>query len=933
MSWPPTTASIDLSGTWSICPDDPDRHGVDRWWLRSDAPDDWRPIDLPAAWQTVLGTDSHGVVWLRRLVDVPAGFVSSPAGRRLWLRFESAATEVSAWVNGTGVGHHLGDFVPFRFEVTEAVGHSSTIDLVLRVDELHAAPPDAPGQLQNGHITKGFHDVISMQHGGVWQPLHLAATDDLCAIPDGVGIHALAESGEVHITAELEPRRRAEGGRMDVVVFGPDGEVAASRSALIDPTQRSGDLSLRVESARLWSPFDPALYRAHVTLGGKGGVSEEHHVRFGFRAARADGTALLFNGAPLFIRGVLHWGHEPDTIAPAPTPKETRDLFMRLRERGFNCVCLCMWYPPRHFFEIADETGMLIWQIHPVWQSPMRGQDLDEYKRLYRSFLRRDRNHPSVTIVSATCEHPSFEPRLAAWWWETSRDELPGTLRQVQSAFFKWADLERTDFYDEHTYENSDRWVTYLDDVQAHIGTLAPKPFVMGETVLFTSWPDLPRLRERIGDARPWWFPRCFDHMEELEAAWTGRFGAETVARFRRQGERYHLLGRKFQVEQLRRYGGNAGVVMNHLRDVPQCQCGLHDDLNRWRFDPAACRGWLADAAILLWTQEHRRGFFGGRQDEAQLALSNFSGRRFAGFIEVQVDPVTLAPPVTSPELRSEPKSVSSVPIRLPLPITTTPTRMRLVAEAAGVEPNSWDLWVFPAAATWPSRVFRFDAMPLRAEETKPDDVELGYSRGYGLPAKSWQCVFPDPATLAGDLPPWSGSTPMPGDVLLTHRLTEETVDWLLAGGRVVLLASKAAGGLGTSYEWLFGQVPLVIEEGPIQPGDSEWLIDLLGYDLTHRYARVIPVENLGIADQVDSLIRLVYTHDQWGSVRFFDQLFMTRVGDGLLIVSSLDHSEDAGQWLLRQIVAYAAHPQATTTGALDPDLLRRWTVERVTAG
>ena len=99
--------------------------------------------------------------------------------------------------------------------------------------------------------------------------------------------------------------------------------------------------------------------------------------------------------------------------------------------------------------------------------------------------------------------------------------------------------------------------------------------------------------------------------------------------------------------------------------------------------------------------------------------------------------------------------------------------------------------------------------------------------------------------------------------------------------------------------------------------------LDLLGYDLVRRYCRVIPVEDLGIAENVDPLIRLVYTHDQKDRVRFFDFLFMTRIGEGFFIASSLDHSEDAGRYLLRKIIEYAAGDKANARNELAPSLLR----------
>jgi hypothetical protein len=911
--------------------DDPAVCAAPGWWLADPQPEAWRPIHLPAAWQTVLGEGFHGTAWLRRIVEVPQDLPRGP-DRRLWLRFESVATDLTAWIDGVPVGRHRGDWVPFQLELTGAVGTRGAAEMVLRIDEVRAAPPAAAGALQNGHITKGFHDVLSLQHGGVWQPLRLASSGALCAIPDGVRVRPCRESGEVRVGVELEPRPAGAAGHVEARIVDPDGCAAAAGSVPVGARQRRAEVSLRVGTPRPWSPRDPALYRAHVTLRDDHGVSEQHAVRFGFRELAARGRTILLNGEPVFLRGVLHWGHEPAHIAPAPTPAEIRDQFRRLRALGFNCVCLCMWYPPRHFHEIADETGMLLWQIHPVWQSRMEPEDRQEYRRLYSAFMRRDGNHPSVAVVSATCEHPCFDAEIAAWWWETARRELPGALLEVQSAFFKWSDHRRSDLYDEHTYESSDRWVCYLRDVEAHLRDLPPKPFVMGETVAFSDWPDVAALRGQGSGTARWWTPRCLEDMARLEGHWTGRHGVATVGRFRRQARRHALLGRKFQLEQFRRYPGNAGLIMNHLRDVPACQCGLIDDLGRWRFEPRECRGWLSDAAILLATPQERRGFTGGGPVDCRIVISNFSAGAFAGPVRVRLEhPGGERPLIVESEmLRCEPGALSEAPLRIELPAVTEPLRLRVAADAPGMEENTWDLWVFPEPDPWPRAARRHQGPPLSPQEREPDEVERGYSRGWGLRAVTWQQVPPDPALLTPELPPLPGAEPVPPQtsVVLCSRLTVPIVRWLARGGRVVLLCSKAAGGIPTSYEWLFGQAPLVVEEGPLRPGDGKWIVDLLGYDLTRRHARVIPVQSLGIADSVDPLIRLAYTHDQRESVRILDQLFTARVGAGLLVASSLDHTEDAGRFLLRRIVSWAVNRDAAARGALDVHAVESWTLE-----
>lgn len=900
MSWPPQENSIDLSGPWEI---------------RRDDETSWQPIAVPGAWQHTLGVDFHGTAWYRRRVELPAHFLAAHrTGRRFWLRFLSVATDLRAWVNEIEVGRHIGDYVPFQFDVTHAMTGDAVLQLMLRVDEVHAPKPERDGDLQNGHITKGFHDVISLQHGGIWQSVHLAYTGEVAVLPDGVAIRTDASTGRIDVEVEVEPGS-PKPARVGIDLFDPEGA----------PIEVSSN---RIDSPRPWSPDQPALYRAIVRLHDVNGVSETHDIHCGFRRLQTEGRTILLNDRPLLIRGVLDWGHEPQCIAPAPTPDEVRARFDHLRAMGFNTVCLCMWYPPRWFFDIADETGMLIWQEHPMWQAPMKEAHLPEYRRLYESFLRRDRNHPSIAIVSATCEHPSFHPGLSAWWWDRARRELPSTLLEVQTAFFRWADHEKTDLYDEHTYDNCDRWVSYIDDVHAHTRDMDPKPFVMGETILFTSWPDV----EAIGDA--WWRPRGLDHMRELEETWRLAHGESVVARFKRQADRYHLLGRQFQVEQFRRVAAGAGLVMNHLRDVPQCQCGLMDDLDCWRFEPDDTRGWMDDASLLLWTPDHRR-CFSTREAEniaCRLAMSNFGEHEFDGQIAMRtrVNDQQLAEVFV--DLRCARGEVNAMSTRLSFSAIDRPARFTVEATAEGLAPNSWDLWVLPEPAVLSDQVCRLADLPFLTEESTPDAVEQGYSRGYGLAVRSWESLLPDPARLAPGARPISndellGQTPR---VLLTHRLTRSVLAWIAAGGRAILFASKARGGLGTSYEWLFGGVPLIIEGAPLHSGDSEWIVDALPYDLTRRYARVIPSERLGLLDAVDPIIRLVYTHDQ-ERVQQLDLLCHAPVGAGHLTISSLDHSEAAGQFLLGRMIDHLLADKPVSRNEIDPTLLGELTYEACT--
>lgn len=107
---------------------------------------------------------------------------------------------------------------------------------------------------------------------------------------------------------------------------------------------------------------------------------------------------------------------------------------------------------------------------------------------------------------------------------------------------------------------------------------------------------------------------------------------------------------------------------------------------------------------------------------------------------------------------------------------------------------------------------------------------------------------------------------------------------------------------------------------------DSDWAVDLLHHDLTRRYTRAIPSEELGIADRVDPIIRLVFTHDR-GIPKVSDSAFATRVGRGLLLASSLDHTEDAGQYLLRRMMEFGLQDRPPVRGELTATQLGLWAI------
>lgn len=914
-----------LDSAWSVRQDPHERGRKDAWQASPVVAGDWTNAVVPGTMQGMFGTGAAPVCWYRRTLS--SDEVARAPGDRVWLRFESVATDATVWVNGREVGRHVGDWVPFQFDITEALhADGRDNDLVIRVDRM------APGKevwvdgapVQGGHLTKGFHDLLSIHKGGIWLPVHLDVTGGLALVPDGLGVLADSRSGRVEVDVELE--RNVGGGVIELDVVDPQGTKVASLRAEVKDGADRVHAQFDVPGHVLWELERPRLYRLDARLVGHDGkVSQSESTRFGFRRAEVGGKGgrqILLNGRPIFLSGVLDWGHEPRHISPTATPDELRERFKALRERGFNLVCICMWYPPRYFFEIADEMGMLLWQEHPVWKSPMGDEHIPEYQRQFTKFFRRDRNHPSVVMVSGSCEHERFNPKLATWWWGRVRSLMPDRIAQIQTAFFAWTDQTKTDAYDEHTYDSSGRWTHYLADLQGDLDKLPPRPFVMGESILYTHWPNVTELlaKKDASGAAQWWRPLGLEAAARFETRVVERFGALVLERFKRQARRYHLEGRKFQFELYRSYSNHAGLVMNHLRDVAACRCGFQDEMDRWYFTPEEMKPWLGAAPLLLRTPHHLRGFIGG-ECPIEIGVSNFSGQK----IDAKLSGTSDGAPVGGlSNLAAAPGEVAWQSASVRLPSVASPKRVEIRASLAGAESNLWTLWALPSPAAWPAGVARLAGQPFDAADRELEFEDRGYSSGWGSPVRSWTPLLPDPAEIAPGLAEWKSASSGTRCVLV-HKLTREVVDFLVGGGRVVHLVSRAKGSAPVKFVNMWGQLPLILEKGPLGAGDSEWVADLLDHDLSRRSLRAVPVGELGLEEAFEPIVRLVYCHDIIDRPRVLDFVSTARVGKGLLVLSGVDHSTPAGRYLLDRLLAFAASNTAESSGRLDESMVRGW--------
>ena len=272
-------------------------------------------------------------LWYRRTVALPESFL----GKRLLLHFGAVDQIATVWVNDRQVASHVGGYLPFTAEVTEAA-EGESLSITVRVSD---------GTERGGH-TRGKQKskrggIWYTPQSGIWQTVWMEAVP--ASYVRSLRITPRYNSSEVEIEAEVE---------------GEEIAVAEFNGAEYPLPAR-----IPVPDFEAWSPEHPRLYPFRVRCG-----EDEVRSYFAMRklAVQKDenGVPRLFlNGEPYFHNGLLDQGYWPDGLYTPPTDEAMVFDIRTAKDMGFNMLRKHIKVEPLRWYYHCDRLGMLVWQDMP----------------------------------------------------------------------------------------------------------------------------------------------------------------------------------------------------------------------------------------------------------------------------------------------------------------------------------------------------------------------------------------------------------------------------------------------------------------------------------------------------------------------------------------------------------------------------------------
>jgi beta-galactosidase len=886
----PLRQTLSLDGTWEYAVDPTGVGEEQKWFEPETALPNKTSLQVPGCWeaQGVGGPGNStsvtpersirplrgsyvGTGWYRKELTVPTSW----AGKKVWLKIGGVHAQGWFWVNGTYIGSNNCYCGAYKYNVTHLVKPGKRVVVAAKVRN------DVPSR-------KGLMGWIQ-RFGGLYRSVELEATPSVF-IDDA---YVSGDFDQRQCIVHLRLRRSRPGVspappaaapmmehfitpmvRVNISTLNGASAGSITFAALLDmePTR---DLAVPVSlnPFRAWSPEEPNLYRADIHLSLSGQADDGWVERFGVRKWEVRGGGFYLNNQKYFVRGYGDDYIYPLTIASPASRDVHRQHLQLAKSYGFAYVRHHTHCELPEFYEAADEVGIMVQPempyYGPVPSAAAEGyfKPAEDLTELYTHY----RRHVSLATY-CTGNEGYLGSSIDREIYRLAKRLDPTRLALHQDGGKNLKD--NSDFYQGPVAP----WDARTQD--------ASWPFTAHEYLNLATEED-PRLAAKYtGAVLPPAKPEDF-RATLAKAGLSWEWGVATLD----AGNQLQRIYQKRGLEQARRDPACDGYIYWTIVDVgsPAAQ-GLFNQFWESKASTAEYfRQFNSSTVVLATFSPAERILRAGDSLKVEWWISPFDAK------PLHAQPLTWrlqqgGQALLSGQLSPFEAEVGDVKIigsaEFKAPAIDKPAKLQLVANLAGRGvSNSWDLWVFPRAASPPVVDNTVGASP-RVHRVLKD-------RYPGL-AEVVEVTAPAPELLLTDQ----------FDLVATNALLH---------GKTVLLLSLPGPQPGTALGWwgISKQAGTAIARHPAF-GDfpHEGYLDELWFRLAGRAVRASD----------DALHRVEPLMVGRGSAGYLLHVFQARAGRGKLLASGLKllSAEPEAEFLLDQFIRYARSPQFQPQEELD---------------
>jgi len=346
-------------------------------------PADWEKVDLPHSWNAVDGMDGNndyyrGPACYAKVLNKAA----LPAADRYYLEICGANSSADVYMNGQKLAHHDGGYSTWRVDITEQLGESSLLSIVV-------------DNSANEHVYPQMADFTF--YGGIYRNVNIVCVSESHFDLDyyggpGIKVTPIVEGSNANVEVEVFLTNAKEGQKIRYTFY----DKAENEIASVESSETK--ISYTIENVHLWhGRKDPYLYCCEAELVEGGEVIDNVCTRFGCRTFRIDpNDGFILNGEEYPLRGVSRhqdrWG-----VGNALLPEHHEEDIELICEVGATTIRLAHYQHDQYFYDLCDEKGLVIWAEIPYISKHMpdgRANTVSQMKEL----ITQNYNHASIVV-------------------------------------------------------------------------------------------------------------------------------------------------------------------------------------------------------------------------------------------------------------------------------------------------------------------------------------------------------------------------------------------------------------------------------------------------------------------------------------------------------------------------------------------------------
>ena len=343
----------------------------------------WDFVSLPHSWNALDGQDGgndyyRGTAIYAKELDKE----DLPEAERYYIEINGANSSADLYVNGKKYAHHDGGYSTWRCDITEQIGLKTM--LVLAVD-------NAP----NETVYPQMADFTF--YGGLYRDVNIIGVSashfdlDYYGGP-GIKVTPTIDGKNANVEVEVFLTNAKMGQYLQYTILDAEGNTVANVAT--DETK----IHVTIENAHLWNGRkDPYLYTAEVNLVEDKQILDNVSTRFGCRTFEIDpNKGFILNGEAYPLRGVSRhqdrWG-----IGNALLPEHHEEDIQYILEVGCTTIRLAHYQHAQYFYDLCDETGLVIWAEIPYISNHMPGGRENTISQM-KELITQNYNHASICV-------------------------------------------------------------------------------------------------------------------------------------------------------------------------------------------------------------------------------------------------------------------------------------------------------------------------------------------------------------------------------------------------------------------------------------------------------------------------------------------------------------------------------------------------------